>query len=71
MTAIVTIAIGGSFGYKVYANIQSQKQVEQMQLLVNKHTTSINKLQIESQSLYSNENIDFLNENVSKRTVTL
>ncbi|MGX7172582.1 hypothetical protein [Enterococcus ratti] len=66
VTAIAVIAVGGSVGYKVYADIQTQKQVEQTQLLVNKQATALNKLQLELQSLYSNEKPDFLSKDATK-----
>lgn len=69
VTAIAVIAVGGSVGYKVYADIQTQKQVEQTQLLVNNQTTALTKLQLELQSLYSNEKTDFLSKDVNKETI--
>lgn len=69
VTAIAVIAVGGSVGYKVYADIQTQKQAEQTQLLVNNQTTALTKLQLELQSLYSNEKTDFLSKDVTKETI--
>lgn len=69
VTAVVVIAVSGSVGYKVYADIQTQKQVEQTQLFVNKQATALNNLQLELQSLYSNEKPDFLSKDVTKKTI--
>lgn len=70
VTAVAVIAVSGSVGYKVYADIQTQKQTEQTQLLINKQASALKELQQEIQNLYSNENTDFLNKDVSKETVT-
>jgi hypothetical protein len=70
-TVAVLVVLGGSFGYKAYADGQTKKQVEQAQVLVDKQSKEIKDLQVEIKALFNAEKPDFLNKDVSEETLSL
>lgn len=69
-TVAVLVVLGGSFGYKAYADGQTKKQVEQAQVLVDKQSKEIKDLQVEIKALFNAEKPDFLNKDVSEETLS-
>ncbi|MFD2308646.1 hypothetical protein [Enterococcus termitis] len=69
-TVAVLVVLGGSFGYKAYADSQTKKQVEQAQVLVDKQSEEIKDLQVEIKALFNGEKSDFLNKDVSEETLS-
>lgn len=68
-TVTVLVVLGGSFGYKAYADGQVKKQVEQAQVLVDEQSKEIKDLQTEIKVLFNVEKTDFLNEDVTEETL--
>lgn len=69
-TVAVLVVLGGSFGYKAYADGQTKKQMEQAQVLVDKQSKEIKDLQAEIKTLFNAEKPDFLNKDVSEETLS-
>lgn len=68
-TVAIFMLLGGAFGYKAYADAQTKKQVEQAQILVNTQSNDMKELQTEIKELFNDKKTDFLNKDVSEKTI--
>lgn len=69
-TVAVLVVLGGSFGYKAYADGQTKKEVEQAQVLVDNQSKEIKDLQVAIKALFNSKKPDFLNKDVSEETLS-
>lgn len=69
--SVISLAvIGGSIGYKAYADVQHQQKVEQALVLLSEKDSDLKALYKKSEDLYSKDKSDFLNKETTEESVT-